>query len=84
MSHYYLIGIRMNDRIANATSFQEALTQNGCRIKTRLGMHEADDTSCTNDGIVIVQPIGEKEEVEQLVENLNKLDGVTAKLLDLN
>ena len=40
MSCYYLIGVRMNNRIENAVKFQEVLTKNGCKIKTRLGLHE--------------------------------------------
>jgi hypothetical protein len=64
--------------------FSGALTKNGCRIKARLGLHEAGDNACANDGLIVLQPCGEKEEVEQLVEELNKLEGITAKLIDLN
>ena len=39
---------------------------------------------CANDGIIILQPCGNKEDVEALVEELNKLEGVTAKYIDLN
>jgi hypothetical protein len=74
----------MDNRISNAVNFQEALTKNGCRIKARLGLHEAGDNACANDGLIVLQPCGEKEEVEQLVEELNKLEGITAKLIDLN
>jgi hypothetical protein len=49
-----------------------------------LGLHEAGDNACANDGLIVLQPCGEKEEVEQLVEELNKLEGITAKLIDLN
>lgn len=84
MSSYYIIGIRMDNRVSNAVKFQEALTKNGCKIKTRLGLHEASEDTCANDGLIILQPIGEREEVETLVEELNSLKGITAKLIDLN
>lgn len=84
MSCYYVIGIRMNNRVSNAVKFQETLTRNGCMIKTRLGLHEVRETACSNDGLIILQPCGKKEEIEQLVKELNALDGVRAKLIDLN
>ena len=84
MSHYYVIGIRMDNRVGNASAFQQVLTQNGCKIKARLGLHEVSEDLCATDGVIILQPYGEKEEIEQLVKELNALDGITAKLIDLN
>ena len=84
MSCYYVIGVRMDNRISNALSFQEALTKNGCMIRARLGLHEASDTVCANDGLIVLQPCGEEEQIEQLVQDLNSLTGITAKLIDLN
>lgn len=84
MSCYYVIGVRMDNRTGNALSFQETLTKNGCKLKARLGLHEVSDNACSNDGLIILQPCGEKEEVERLVKDLNELKGITAKLIDLN
>jgi hypothetical protein len=84
MSCYYIIGVRMDNRIDNAVKFQETLTKNGCKIRARLGLHEVSDDACSTDGIIILQPYGSKEDVEALVEELNSLKGVTAKYIDLN
>lgn len=84
MSCYFIIGVRMDNRVSNAQRFQEVLTKNGCIIKARLGLHEASDTVCANDGLIVLQPCGEKEEVEQLVKELNQLEGIVAKFIDLN
>lgn len=84
MSCYYVIGIRMDNRVSNALKLQEVLTKNGCKIRARLGLHEASDDMCANDGLIVLQPCGEKEDVEQLVNDLNNLKGITAKLIDLN
>jgi hypothetical protein len=84
MSCYYIIGVRMDNRIDNAVKFQEVLTKNGCKIKTRLGMHEVGDEDCSNDGLIVLQPCGNKEDVEGLVNELNRLEGITAKYIDLN
>jgi len=74
----------MDNRVGNAVKFQETLTKNGCKLKARLGLHEVSEDTCANDGLIILQPCGEKREIEQLVSDLNKLDGITAKLIDLN
>lgn len=84
MSCYYVIGVRMDNRVSNAANFQEVLTKNGCSIKARLGLHETSADACANDGLIVLQPCGKKEEVEQLVKALNELEGVTAKLIDLS
>ncbi|HPD89592.1 MAG TPA: hypothetical protein PLU75_09010 [Oscillospiraceae bacterium] len=84
MSSYYVIGIRMDNRVGNSLSLQQALTRNGCKIKARLGLHEASEDVCARDGLIVLQPCGEKEEVERLVRELNRLDGIIAKLIDLN
>lgn len=84
MSCYYVIGIRMDDRASNAQNLQETLTKNGCKIKARLGLHEISKHNCANDGLIVLQPCGTKEEVEQLLKDLNDLTDVTAKLIDLN
>ena len=84
MSCFYIIGIRMNNRTSNAMRFQEVLTKNGCQLRARLGLHEAGGDVCANDGLIVLQPCGTKEEVESLTAELNALEGVTAKLIDLN
>lgn len=84
MSCYYIIGVRMDNRIDNAVKFQETLTKNGCKIKARLGLHEVSDDACSRDGIIVLQPCGNKEDVDALVNELNSLEGVTARYIDLN
>jgi hypothetical protein len=84
MSCYYIVGIRIDNRIDNAVKLQETLTKNGCKIKTRLGLHEVSSDACANDGIIVLQPYGNKEDVEALVKELNDLEGITARYIDLN
>ena len=84
MSCYYIIGVRMDNRTDNAVKFQETLTKNGCKIKTRLGLHEVSEDACSNDGIIVLQPCGNKEDVEALVNELNSLEGVKARYIDLS
>ena len=84
MSDNYIIGVRVDNRTVNAVKFQEVLTKEGCFIKTRLGLHEANEDLCATGGIVILQPFGKKEVIENMVKELNEVEGIKAKLMDLS
>lgn len=83
MSCYNIMGIVINHRSKNAVRLQEVLTQHGCTIKMRLGLHEAGDV-CSEEGLVILQLCGTEEEIDALVVDLNKVEGVTAKNMSIS
>ena len=62
----------------------EALTAHGCNIRMRVGMHETGDGYCADDGVIMLQVCGDRETVEQMLADFNAVEGVTAKLIDLN
>ncbi|NMA06758.1 MAG: hypothetical protein GX928_03455 [Ruminococcaceae bacterium] len=83
MNCYNIIAIRLESRTQNANNLQEILTRSGCNIKVRLGLHEVSDDYCANDGVIILQVCGKDEELQQLLDNLNNMNGATAKLIRL-
>jgi len=80
---YRLLILKIAARSQQAPRVQEILTQFGCNIKTRLGLHEASPEYCAEDGLVILELTGKQEEIEQLKERLHKLEGVTAHYLEV-
>ena len=84
MNCYYIIGLRINHRHANAAKLQELLTQYGCSIRLRVGLHETSEVSCSDDGVILLQACGEAETIGNMMRACNDLDGVCAKLMDLN
>lgn len=78
-----IMAIKINGRVANAPRVQEILTKFGCNIKTRVGFHEANEDECSMDGILILQLIGEKSDIQSMYDELVKIDGVTAKFVEL-
>ena len=80
----YIIGVRVNHRVANAVGLQELLTKYGCNIKLRVGLHETSEKYCSDDGVIMLQVCGEKETLESMVAALDALDGIRAKMLDLD
>jgi hypothetical protein len=78
-----LMAIKVNGRIAQAPHVQEILTKYGCNIKTRVGFHEVNEDQCSMDGILILQLFGKDEEIQGMLDEMVKLEGVTAKIIEL-
>ncbi|EOR20862.1 MULTISPECIES: hypothetical protein [Clostridium] len=81
---FTIMAIKIEPRVEIAPTVQAILTKYGCIIQTRLGLHEASKTSCSNSGLVILNLIhDEKDEINNLKKELNDLEGVTAKLIEV-
>ena len=72
--------ILVDKRKEEAVTVQKILTDWGCMIKTRIGIHDGLLDSCTNSGLIILELVGEKAKKEDLARKLDLLDGVTTKL----
>ena len=79
----YIIGVRVNHRVANAVGLQEVLTKYGCNIKLRVGLHETSEKFCAHDGVIMLQVCGEKADLEGMVGALNAMEGIRARMLEL-
>jgi metal-responsive CopG/Arc/MetJ family transcriptional regulator len=58
---------------------QEALSEFGCLIKTRLGIHDTSPAECSNCGLMILELVGEKKEQDKLAKKLKAIKGVQVK-----
>jgi hypothetical protein len=75
--------IVVNKRKKEAVTVQKILTEWGCLIKTRLGLHEGVLDDCSEIGSIILEVVGEPNQHEEIVRKLNLLAGVTAKLVNV-
>jgi len=66
-----------------AVKIQEILTESGCIIKTRLGIHDGVGNTCSDEGLIILELVGSSQEKKKLAKNLDALYGVKTKLVDL-
>lgn len=80
MENFDIMVIKVDQRVQKATEMQSVFTKFGCNIKVRLGLHEAGDT-CSNQGLIILQTVGDKSELAAFEKELNAISGVTAKSL---
>jgi len=79
-----VMAILIDNREKNATSIQELLTEYGCFIKTRLGLHEGVPQYCSNSGLIILELVDDEKKHEELKEKLNQIPGVKADLMRLS
>ncbi len=76
--------ILVDNRKKNAVTVQKILSEWGCLIKTRLGVHPGTLENCTDNGLIFLELVGKKEKHEELIRKLNLLNGVEAKLVELS
>lgn len=57
-----IIGVKLENRAEDAVEFQNIITDFGCGIKTRIGLHDTFEDHCTNSGLVILEVIDDSAE----------------------
>jgi hypothetical protein len=80
---YKLIMIKIEKRDPEAVDVQNILTEFGCCIKTRLGLHEVETDQCSASGLIILQLGSNMCNVDEFMKKLNDLPHVTAKFVEL-
>ena len=76
--------ILMGNRTGTAVKVQEILTDMGCYIKTRLGIHDGTPEACTNTGLVVLELIGDESHMHDLENSLNEVPDVKAELVKMS
>jgi desulfoferrodoxin-like iron-binding protein len=76
---HVILGVHITDRVKHVPSVQNVLTQFGCNIKTRLGLHHANETSCSPNGLLLLEFVGEDSQCSKMAEQLSALEGVHVK-----
>lgn len=84
MNCFQIMAVRIEQRDATAVEVQKVLTEYGCSIRTRLGLHDqTNDNTCSPSGILILQLACDEHTAEDLNKKLNVISGVKAKLVNL-
>lgn len=76
MKKHIILGVLISNRMKDAVTFQGLITKYGCNIKTRLGLHNVNGEFCSSQGLVLMEMFGSEQEITDLENNLQKLDGV--------
>ena len=76
--------ILIGKRKDSAVKVQQILTGWGCIIKTRLGIHDGVLDNCSDEGLVICELVGTKEQQHELARKLELVPDVSSKLVELS
>lgn len=77
-----IFGVQVSHRTESVPAVQAVLTKYGCNIRTRLGLHDADSTSCSPSGLLLVDVFG--PETEDFYAELSALKGVDLQRMDFD
>ncbi|MBP7310336.1 MAG: hypothetical protein KA984_03500 [Candidatus Cloacimonetes bacterium] len=80
---YKVVLVKIDHRSSEATKVQDILTQYGCNIKVRLGLHEVSQEFCANDGLVVLEVEGKDTDIQDMLQALKKVDFVKAQLIEM-
>ena len=79
MTKRTILGIQVTNRLEKAQDVQQVLTEYGCNIKTRLGLHEVSGSECSTVGLLIIETYGDKAEIQKMEAKLKKIKGLVVK-----
>ena len=71
-----ILGVHVAQRTKHTAKVQKILSDYGCSIRTRVGLHEADDNVCSPNGLILLEVVSKAGELAQA---LAKVPGVTVK-----
>lgn len=78
-----IMGISVGHREKEALEVQKLLTEYGCYVKTRLGLHEASNNACNSKGLIILEFIPNSDDkVQELEDKLAAIPDVKTGIME--
>ena len=71
-----ILGVHVAQRTKHTAKVQKILSDYGCSIRTRLGLHEAGDGFCSPNGLILLEVVNQAAE---LAAALAQVPGVSVK-----
>ncbi len=74
-----IIGLQLKERQKLAAKVQSLLSEYGCIIKTRVGLHDVHKEKCSETGIILLEMHGPDRDIHEFEKDIRDIDGVTVK-----
>lgn len=72
-----ILGIKVSNRLEEVDRMQDILTEQGGIIKTRLGLHQQEDSHTSKEGIILLELDGNTDgKCEALEQSLGEIEGI--------
>ena len=79
MAKRIILGVQITKRVQSVPSVQSILTEYGCNIKTRLGLHEVTESTCSTIGLLIIETYGDEKLILAMEAKLKAVEGVVVE-----
>lgn len=80
MQNLFIVGILVDTRKESAPKVQEILTSHGNKILSRFGTHDPGEE---NHGLIVLTVRESESFIKELVQQLEQLEGVTVKFIQM-
>jgi hypothetical protein len=81
MTDHRIVGVHISERLTSAGAVQAVLTEFGCNIRTRVGLHDTDGAICSPSGVVLLDVIGTESECDALTARLGDIEGIEVQTM---
>ena len=78
-----ILGVKTEDRLETALRIQKILTEYGCFVRTRLGLHNIQETHCPQHALMILE-IPVKEKSIKIEEKLLDISGIEIQRMEFD
>jgi hypothetical protein len=73
---HIILGIHIQNRVKQVPDIQKMFTEFGCNIRTRLGLHDTGEGSCSPAGLILLDTTGDESQINALTQKLASHDGI--------
>lgn len=78
-----IMGIQLEQRQKSVSEVQTLLSEYGCYIRTRLGVHEAAEEFCSEKGLILLEFVDSKDaQARELEAKLQKIPQIVVKIME--
>jgi hypothetical protein len=67
---HLIIGINVPSFAKNSGEIQKVLTEFGCSIRTRIGLHDVAEGVCSPNGLILIEFVGGEERADEMIGKL--------------
>jgi hypothetical protein len=79
MTKRIVLGIQVTNRVEKIPDVQKILTEYGCNIRTRLGLHEVSKSVCSTIGLLLLDTYGDEAKILEMEKKLKRFKGLIVK-----
>ena len=79
LAKHIVLGVHVSDRPHHVPQVQTLLTEYGCSIRTRIGLHDTGTGYCSPNGLILLEMTDDDSRADELMRLLNAVEGVEVK-----